>query len=58
MKALRLACEGEGEMVAADGRLVVESGPVGQAKRQFYVRCEIPKRPDRVGQLFPGHLAR
>lgn len=49
---MRLACEGEGEKfrsnprisVAADGRLVIENGPVGQAKRQVYVRCEIPKR--------------
>ncbi|MCK1735412.1 hypothetical protein IVA79_15850 [Bradyrhizobium sp. 138] len=49
---MRLACEGEGETfrsnprisVAADGRLVIENGPVGQAKRQIYVRCEIPKR--------------
>lgn len=49
---MKLACEGEGEKfrsnprisVAADGRLVIENGPVGQAKRQFYVRCEIPKR--------------
>jgi hypothetical protein len=49
---MKLACEGEGEKyrsspkisVAADGRLVIENGPVGQAKRQFYVRCEIPKK--------------
>ncbi|MET4116158.1 hypothetical protein ABIB90_003509 [Bradyrhizobium sp. JR4.1] len=49
---MKLACEGEGEKyrsspkisVAADGRLMIENGPVGQAKRQFYVRCEIPKQ--------------
>ena len=49
---MRLACEGEGEKfrsnprvsVAADGRLVIENGPVGQAKRQTYVRCEIAKK--------------
>ncbi|MCP3467166.1 hypothetical protein [Bradyrhizobium sp. CCGUVB23] len=48
---MRLACEGEGEKfrsnprvsIAADGRLVMDNGPVGQAKRQTYVRCEIPK---------------
>ena len=51
---MRLACEGEGEKfrsnprvsVAADGRLVIENGPVGQAKRQTYVRCEIAKCAD------------
>lgn len=49
---MRLACEGEGEKfrsnprvsVAADGRLVIENSPVGQAKRQTYVRCEIAKK--------------
>jgi hypothetical protein len=49
---MRLACEGEGEKfrsnprvsVASDGRLVIENGPVGQAKRQTYVRCEIAKK--------------
>ncbi|MEP6841753.1 MAG: hypothetical protein ABJA75_27155 [Bradyrhizobium sp.] len=49
---MRLACEGEGEKfkstprvsVAAGGKLVVDNGPVGQAKRQIYVRCEIPKK--------------
>ncbi|SFH95975.1 hypothetical protein SAMN04487925_1011295 [Bradyrhizobium sp. cf659] len=49
---MRLACEGEGDKfrsnprisVAADGRLVIENGPVGQARRQFYVRCELPRR--------------
>jgi len=46
---MKLACEGEGEKfrsnprvsIAADGRLVMDNGPVGQAKRQTYVRCEI-----------------
>ncbi|MGX1321928.1 hypothetical protein AB7M17_005381 [Bradyrhizobium sp. USDA 377] len=45
---MRLACEGEGEKfrsnprvsIAADGRLVMDNGPVGRAKRQTYVRCE------------------
>ena len=49
---MRLACEGEGEKfrsnprlsIAADGRLVMQNGPVGQAKRQTYVRCEIAKK--------------
>ena len=49
---MRLACEGEGEKfrsnprvsVAADGRLLIENGPVGQAKRQTYVRCEVAKK--------------
>src|SRR3954465_2431985 len=49
---MRLACEGEGGKyrsnprvsVIADGRLLIENSPVGQAKRQLYVRCEIPKR--------------
>ncbi|KQT27518.1 MAG: hypothetical protein ACOY3N_10780 [Bradyrhizobium sp.] len=49
---MRLACEGEGEKfrssprvsIAADGRLVMDNGPVGRAKRQTYVRCELPKR--------------
>ncbi|MCP3390435.1 hypothetical protein NLM27_16785 [Bradyrhizobium sp. CCGB12] len=48
---MRLACEGEGEKfgshprvsIAADGKLVMDNGPVGRAKRQTYVRCEIPK---------------
>ena len=48
---MRLACEGEGEKfrsnprvsIAADGGLVMDNGPVGRAKRQTYVRCEIPK---------------
>lgn len=48
---MRLACEGEGETfrsnprvsIAADGRLVMDNGPVGRAKRQVYVRCELPK---------------
>ena len=49
---MKLACEGEGEKfrsnprvsIAADGRLVMDNGPVGQAKRQTYVRCEIAKK--------------
>jgi hypothetical protein len=49
---MKLACEGEGEKfrsnprvsIGADGRLVMDNGPVGQAKRQTYVRCEIAKR--------------
>ena len=48
---MRLACEGEGDKfrsnprisIAADGKLVIDNGPVGQAKRQVYVRCELPK---------------
>ncbi|MCP3407762.1 hypothetical protein [Bradyrhizobium sp. CCGB01] len=48
---MRLACEGEGEKfrsnprvsIAADGKLIMDNGPVGQAKRQAYVRCEIAK---------------
>ncbi len=49
---LKLACEGEGEKfrsnprisIAAGGRLVMANGPVGQAKHQAYVRCEIAKK--------------
>ncbi|WP_280706799.1 hypothetical protein [Bradyrhizobium sp. BR13661] len=49
---MKLACEGEGEKyrsnprvsIAADGKLVMDNGPVGQAKRQTYVRCEIAKK--------------
>lgn len=49
---MKLACEGEGEKfrssprvsIAADGRLVMDNGPVGQARRQTYVRCEIAKK--------------
>ncbi|MBW7967890.1 hypothetical protein [Bradyrhizobium sp. BR 10289] len=49
---MHLACEGEGETfrsnprvsIAADGRLVMDNGPVGQAKRQTYVRCEIARK--------------
>jgi hypothetical protein len=48
---MRLVCEGEGEKfrssprisIASDGRLVIENGPVGQAKRQTYVRCDATK---------------
>nr|WP_247286641.1 MULTISPECIES: hypothetical protein [unclassified Bradyrhizobium] len=49
---MKLACEGEGEKyrssprvsIAADGKLVMDNAPVGQGKRQTYVRCEIAKR--------------
>ncbi|MGT2439177.1 hypothetical protein ACU4GH_29210 [Bradyrhizobium betae] len=49
---MKLACEGEGEKfrsnprvsIAADGRLVMDNGPVGQARRQTYLRCEITKK--------------
>ena len=49
---IRLSCEGEGMKykstprvsIAADGTLVMDNGPVGQAKRQTYVRCELPKK--------------
>jgi hypothetical protein len=49
---MKLACEGEGEKfrsnprvsIATDGKLVMDNGPVGQAKRQTYVRCEIAKK--------------
>ena len=49
---MRLACEGEGEKyksnprvsIATDGKLVMDSGPVGQGKRQTYVRCAVPKK--------------
>jgi hypothetical protein len=49
---MKLACEGEGETfrsnprvsIAADGKLVMDNGPVGQAKRQTYVRCEIARK--------------
>ena len=51
---MRLSCEGEGEgekfksrprvSIAADGKLVIDNGPVGRAKRQTYVRCEIPRK--------------
>lgn len=48
---MKLACEGEGEKyrssprvsIAADGRLVMDNSPVGQGKRQTYVRCAITK---------------
>jgi hypothetical protein len=49
---IRLSCEGEREKfksnprvsIATDGKLVMDNGPVGQAKRQTYVCCKIPKR--------------
>jgi len=48
---MKLSCEGEGEKyrssprvsIAADGKLVMDNSPVGQGKRQTYVRCEIAK---------------
>jgi hypothetical protein len=48
---MRLAGEGEGEKfrsnpsvsIAADGKLVMDNGPVGQGKRQTYLRCELAK---------------
>src|SRR3954470_19160103 len=48
---MRLACEGEGMkdkanplISIADGKLVMDNGPVGEGKRLTYVRCEIPKK--------------
>jgi len=49
---MRLSCEGEGEKfksrprvsIAADGKLVMDNGPVGRAKRQTYVRCDASKK--------------
>ena len=49
---MKLACEGEGDRFAkrprlslpSPGKLVLEDGPVGRAKRQAYVRCVIPPR--------------
>jgi hypothetical protein len=49
---MRLSCEGEGMnykssprvSMATDGRLVMDNGPVGEGRRQTYVRCEIPKK--------------
>jgi hypothetical protein len=51
---MRMACEGEGEKfkgaprlsLPAPDRLVMEKSPVGQEKRQVYVRCAMP-RPKR-----------
>ena len=48
---MKMACEGEGEkykaaprlLLAAPDRLVMEKPPVGQDKRQTYVRCTIPR---------------
>jgi hypothetical protein len=48
---MRLSCEGEGEKfstnprisITRDGRLVIENRPVGQSKRDVYVRCDGPK---------------
>ena len=48
---MRMSCEGEGmkyesnpRVSIADGRLVIDNGPVGQGKRLTYVRCAIPKK--------------
>jgi hypothetical protein len=46
---MRLACEGEGEKfqkrtrltLPAPNRLVLHDGPVGQSKRDGYVRCRL-----------------
>jgi hypothetical protein len=48
---MRLACEGEGEKfqkrtrltLPAPNRLVLHDGPVGQSKRDAYVRCPLPR---------------
>ena len=48
---MQMACEGEGEKykasprlsLPAPDRLVMEKSPVGQEKRQTYVRCAIPR---------------
>jgi hypothetical protein len=48
----KLQCEGEGErwarttrlVLASPDRLILESPPVGQAKRQTYVRCRALER--------------
>jgi hypothetical protein len=48
---MRLACEGEGEKfrartrltLPAPNRLVLHNGPVGQGKRDAYVRCRHPR---------------
>ena len=48
---MRLACEGEGEKfqkrtrltLPAPNRLVLHNGPVGQSKRDAYVRCLLPR---------------
>jgi len=49
---MRMSCEGEGMKykcsprvsIATDGRLVMDNGPVGEGKRQTYVRCELPNK--------------
>ena len=49
---MRMSCEGEGMKykssprvsIAADGKLVMDNGPVGEGKRQTYVRCELPNK--------------
>ena len=35
--------------IATDGRLVIDNGPVGQAKRLTYVRCAVNQTAG------PGH---
>jgi hypothetical protein len=48
---MRLACEGEGEKfqkrtlltLPAPNRLVLHDGPVGQSKRDAYVRCPLSR---------------
>jgi len=48
---IRLACEGEGEKfqkrtrltLPAPNRLVLHDGPVGQSKRDAYVRCPLSR---------------
>jgi hypothetical protein len=48
---MRLACEGEGEKfqkrtrltLPAPNRLVLHNGPVGQSKRDAYVRCRLSR---------------
>jgi hypothetical protein len=47
---MKMACEGEGDRftkrprlsLPSPGKLVLEDGPVGRAKRQTYVRCVTP----------------
>jgi len=48
---MKMVCEGEGETykaaphlsLPASGRLVMEKSPVGEGKRQVYVRCAMPR---------------
>jgi hypothetical protein len=49
---MRMSCEGEGMKykssprvsIATNGKLVMDNGPVGEGKRQTYVRCELPNK--------------